>query len=85
MTSLSALQDWKSNALRLCKARLLQCFLYRPDHDGRAVGNPVLHEMEVPVNSKTLALYVAGACLSFVIGVIVAVSIIAAIGFLIGG
>ena len=37
------------------------------------------------MNSKTLALYVAGACLSFVMGVIVAVSIIAAIGFLIGG
>jgi len=37
------------------------------------------------MKAKTLALYVAGACLSFVMGVIVAASIIAAIGFLIGG
>lgn len=37
------------------------------------------------MKAKLLALYVAGACLFFVIGVIVAVSIIAAIGFLIGG
>ncbi len=37
------------------------------------------------MKAKLLALYVAGVCLSFVIGVIVAVSIIAAIGFLIGG
>jgi len=37
------------------------------------------------MKAKTLALYVAGVCLSFVMGVIVAVSIIAAIGFLIGG
>ena len=37
------------------------------------------------MKAKLLALYVAGAYLSFVMGVVVAVSIIAAIGFLIGG
>ena len=37
------------------------------------------------MKAKLLSMYVAGACLFFVMGVIVAASIIAAIGFLIGG
>ena len=37
------------------------------------------------MKAKTIFLYIAGTCIAFVLGVLVAATIIAVIGFVIGG